>query len=226
MTRNAALLVATLGLVGCAEAGPLEQSREYPDQARIVCDEDGTTLETPTVMARADGIHLLVINKTSFDPGFTFLFDHQGGGRNTNPGGLTRLVETIPPGQARVGCWVGQSPGELGEPDVQSLAVIDPDGQFTAMELECLSGQVVSGSLGAPGADETSDRAALVEAARRAWAAKLADGDVVGIAGYPESPNETYVRVVRDGRVIARADYLGGSGRWGDNGYSACADEF
>jgi hypothetical protein len=47
----------------------------------------------------------------------------------------------------------------------------------------------------------------LAEIFRRGLSGSLSTGDVVKVAGYPESRDESTVRVVRDGKVVATAHY-------------------
>ena len=219
----AAFAVASVSLVACGERdASTDPAEAAPRTARIVCDDDGTTLETPVVAARPDGVHIDVENHSSSDASFTFQYEGGGGGRSTKPNGVRRYVETFPPGRVSVGCLIFRSPSDVGEPDMKALTVTDPHGHFTSMKLDCV--EAVHGSGGAPGAYSTDDRKELIEAVRDAWREDLRPGDVVEIGGYPRSPNGTYVRVVRDGRVVASATYLWDGGTWGDNGYSACSD--
>lgn len=73
----------------------------------------------------------------------------------------------------------------------------------------------------APGA--RGEKGDPVDITRRRFSEEIEEGDVVEVAGYPESRGERTVRVVREGRVVAVVEYFRESGGWLGSGYSACA---
>jgi hypothetical protein len=67
-----------------------------------------------------------------------------------------------------------------------------------------------------------------VDMTRRRFSDDIKEGDAVEVAGYPEiSPSQIvgdsrYIRVVRDGKVVARSQYFRAGGGWLEGEYSAC----
>lgn len=219
----AGLLIAALA-VGCGRRtlpsgdGPVIDA---PDIARVVCADNGTRLETPVVEVQADGIHIRVRNEASVR--LSFAVGDIGGGNAEG-----EQVWPIPPGAARVGCWKDTA----DDPDWVSLEVVDPQRVWVSPELECQSETAVSGE-GDYGTPPKGDPRDPVELAREFFeniAGPLGPDDVVEPAGYPEAEIRQ-VRLARDRRVVAVADYADasfaggqpGSG-WISEGYQACGD--
>jgi hypothetical protein len=222
MIRPVAVLVLVLaaGCGGLRGQPPLSEPESAPEVARVDCVEAGTRLETPTVEAQADGVHIRVRNEAGRRVSFSV--DEIGG---DNPEG--EQVWPIPPGLARVGCWKeGQE-----DPDWVALPVIDPRGLWVSPELECLTGGVAGSSGGSYGSPPKGDPRDPVEIGRDFFetiAGPLGPDDVVERAGYPNTEIRQ-VRLVRDGLVVAVAEYVDaswaggepGSG-WIEQGYEAC----
>ncbi len=74
---------ATVGLAAVVSAcghvaGPGTEPRaRLPDAATVICDEEGTRVETPAVRPKPNGVLLVVDNRTSEDLGISY---RQGSG--------------------------------------------------------------------------------------------------------------------------------------------------
>jgi hypothetical protein len=225
-SASLALAVASLAACGRVSGGPPNPS-DVPNVARVVCEEDGTGLRTPTVRPQPDGVHILIEDHSGQD--MTFAIDGVGGDDASG-----EQVWPIPPGRAGVACW---GPDE-DKPNYVPLEVVDPEGLYAPAELDCGaavggSGSGVASSGGLYGEPPKGDPRDPVVIAREFFEeafGPLGPEDRVQPAGYPEAEIRQ-VRLVRDDRTVAVADYADasfaggekGSG-WISEGYSACED--
>jgi hypothetical protein len=123
----------------------------------------------------------------------------------------------------------GNAPSDSTQQTTTSLGVSSERPTTTAEEtvlhgLECPSGMAVSGYIdyvmGAKGKKGTP-----VEVARREFSKKIEEGDTVEIAERSRGQNaKASVRVIREGRVVARIEYRRVGGGWLQDYYEACTD--
>jgi hypothetical protein len=217
------MVVPLLGfaLASCADdaAPPPAEEPTAADIGRVVCDAEGTHVETPSVRAQADGVHLVVVNRLGFDTGFSMGFAGGGGGGENAPQGESSHLVLAPPGELGIGCSLDPAGG--GEVEHRILRVVDPDGWYRPAELDCESwsqgfSDYGMDAVGRPGEPE--------EVARERFDSDfgLIEGDVVERAGYPDSETPI-VRLVRDGRVLATISYRrAGDGGWLEDTMSKC----
>ncbi|MGH2556623.1 MAG: hypothetical protein ACRDHO_13020 [Actinomycetota bacterium] len=198
-----------------------------PDVARVVCDDDGTHVLTSEVRPKRDGVHFQINNRT--EERMSIRTGHTGGGFGTGAEpGLSELKGPgpsggwpVPPGSVTVRCFRlledhGDKSGQV------PFEVIDEEGIYVPAELDCRGGDAVTGSglivEGARG--ETGDPVELT----RAHFDGRQNGDVVERAGYPDQSGAV-VRVARDGRTIATAEWIDdGHGGWLLSTSSRCQD--
>jgi hypothetical protein len=233
MKRTAAALVPLpLAMLACGRVtgGPPSGEADAPDVARLVCEADGTHVLTPTVRPQPDGVHIVVQDHSGKEA--SLAIDGIGGGNASG-----EQVWPIPPGTARIGCW-GL---EEAEPDYRQIDVVDAEGLYVSPALDCQAKVLGSGSGGGVSASSGGSYARApkgdprepVEIARDFFEdafGPIGPEDRVERAGYPEAEIRQ-VRLVRDGRTIAVADYADasfaggeeGSG-WISEGYQACSD--
>lgn len=211
-------LALALGLSACGAAeerdpaaAPTGESEPValPDVARVLCEEDGTRLETPSVKPQGDGIHVEVVNNVNGERSFSVeTADGSGGmGLGAPPGTSTQIVD-LGPGSLTVSCTDPAVEVEGGEP----LEVVDEDGIWVPTTLGCPDqfSQVLDYMEGAKG--ETSDP---IEAARKAVEPYgLEADDVFERAGYPDAETAR-VRLVRNSENLAVIDLMDdGTGKW------------
>lgn len=193
--------------------------------ARIVCADDGTRVLTPEVEAQPDGVHFVIHNRMKADTGYSIQLPNGGGMGDNAPAGKSEHIEPLPPGTIQIGCDRLLPNSDLEEPGYKLLQVVDKDGIYRSIELECPGGEAVgsSGPLQGPDSEVGSDEPP-VEQAKDFFSKQLQPGDTVELAGYPKTQGQKTVRVVRDGSVIATVEYWRESGNgWYNNGYNACA---
>lgn len=220
------LCVLLLALAACRGLGQGADSHgPLPDVARVVCDEEGTRVLTPEVRPQPDGVHVVLDNRTGQDLALSFDSGYWDGGDNANMGS-TEYVWLAPPGPVDLACF-----GKREEPNLQagaSFQVIDPDGLWVSPSLECEPGaHVVSTEGGSYASPPPGDPRDPVEIAKEERFAPFGPGEVEA-AGYPEAEHRL-VRLIRDGRTVAVAEYVDasfaggepGSG-WVESGYEAC----
>ena len=209
-------LVAVLGLSACGageDTDPVAATGEreptaLPDVARVVCDEDGARVETPSVKPQTDGIHFEIVNNVGSESAIAVSTAGGGGvGFGAAPGTSTQVVD-IEPGALTVTCSDPEAEPVGGEP----LEVVDEDGVWVSTRMSCPDrfSQVVDYAPDARG--ETSDP---LEAARKAVEGYgLEPDDVFQHAGYPET-EVARVRLVRGGEPLAVVDLIDDStGKW------------
>ena len=163
----------------------------------------------PRVKARPDGVHFVIDNRFGGEAGYSFEFPEGGGGGDGAPRGESEHVGNFPPGEVRLGCE--EPPVDGIGIDHANLEVVDPEGFYKPVELECKGGMAVGG--GPQYAQAVKGKKDdLVRMVRRGLSDRLREGDVVEVAGYPKSRERRIVRVVRDGRVVATVAFMAGSG--------------
>lgn len=189
--------------------------------ASIVCGPDGTRVTTPRVRAHPDGVHFVVDNRFKKGASYSFEYPEGGGGGESVPHGESAHVGDFPPGKVRIGCE--KPPVDGTGQDYEKLEVVDPDGVYKPVELECKGGMAVSG-MAEYASGVKGKKGDPVEIARREFSRHIRDGDQVELAGYPESRKYRTVRVVRGGRVIAKVVYFREGKGWLQDHYEACAN--
>jgi len=214
------LVVALLGLTACGAGDDAEsgggggaESTEpeptaLPEVARLVCDENGVRVETPSIKPQADGVHFEVVNETDGERSLA-IESAQGTGVGMGvPAGDSTQILDVEPGDVTVSCSDPSVEPGAGE----SLEVVDEDGVWVSTRLECEEqfSQVVDYIQGATG--ETTDP---LQAARKAVEGfQLEADDTFERAGYPETETAR-VRMLRDGEPIAVVDLIDdGTGKW------------
>lgn len=204
------------------EPKPAADRQGAPDIARVVCDADGTRILTPKVAAQRDGLHLVIDNRLEGDYGFSVETpEGGGGGDNASKGESRHVFDSIPPGEARIGCY--ESRKDM-EPDYATVEILKSDSGYRSVNLECRGGAAVMGEGGllAPGAK--GEKGEPVELARRALKDRLREDDTLELADYPESVSSRSVRVVREGRVITAVSYRKEATGWFENSTTNCAN--
>jgi hypothetical protein len=205
-------LVSAFALAACGSGTPSAPEDEpdplLPDLARVICEPDGTRVETPSVKPQRDGLHIEVVNETGAHRTLSLLTADGGGmGTGTPPGTSTQIV-ALGPGTLSVACTDPAVEPEGGE----TLEVVDEDGIWVSDRLDCPE-QFSSVADYVPGArGETSDP---LEAARKAVEGYGLDpGDVFEPAGYPDAET-VRVRLVRGGEPVAVVTLVDdGTGKW------------
>ena len=221
----AVVLLGGCGAMGSERTGDSAGDRKtagagVPETARIVCGPEGTRVLTPRVEARPDGVHFEVQNRLGADTGFSALGQEGGAGGDSPKGEKSEHVGDVSPGRARAGCEEPPYDG-MGKVHYAAFRVVDPEGLYKSVELECQGGMAVGGGAQyAPGARGV--KGDLVEQARSQFSEEIREDDVVELAGYPKLRDHRVVRVVRDGRVIATVHFLGEPGDWLQDRYEAC----
>ncbi|HEX6710137.1 MAG TPA: hypothetical protein VF068_07370 [Rubrobacter sp.] len=185
--------------------------------ARVVCGPGGMRVLTPRVEARPDGVHFVIDNRFDADAGYSVDYPEGGGEGFSVPRGESEHVGDFPPGKVRIGCE--KPPVDGTHIDYATLEVVDP--VYKPVELECEGGMAVSG--GPQYAPEIKGKGGdLDKITRRSFSNQIKDGDTVEFAGYTESRDYRTVRVVRDGRVIAKVVYFREGEGWLQDHYEAC----
>lgn len=208
-------LAAAVGLSACGagqDAQPIAPTGEpepaaLPDIARVVCEPDGTRVETPSVKPQPDGVHVEIVNEAGSERAFSLESASTGLGIGAPPGTSTEILD-LGPGALTVACTDPALEPEGGE----ALEIVDEDGIWVSTQLSCQEqfAQVADYAPGARG--ETSDP---LEAARKAIEGYgLEPDDVFERAGYPET-EVAKVRLVRAGEPLGVVDLIDdGTGKW------------
>jgi hypothetical protein len=197
------------------ETGPTPTTGSSPIVPLVAlevgCGGTGIQIPTPVVRASADGVHIHVVN-TSGAP-LDFGIENASGlaiAGDEVPGASGAYVYTI--GTGTYGFTCGQAR--------TTFAVVDPDGLYAPLDLSCDS-QTKGTTDYAAGA--TGPHGSPVDIAGRELRGLLPT-DVVESAGYPQASGPHFVRVVRDGRVIAVLGFEDdGHGGWLSGGLQTCA---
>jgi hypothetical protein len=207
-----ACLVAIVGATGCGGDGEL--AAESPaDVGRIDCSSTGLRV-TPAVLARIDGVHVLV---HASDQVYVTLEDSRGNGfaPARSPGGAANTLP-LAPGGVKVRCHATDGSGSI----FAGFTVEDPEELWASPELECTADAV---KVYSDWTAETRGAAAPpVELTREHFADVLRPDDSVEAATYPESQTAV-VRVIRDDRVVAAAEYRPAPGGWLRQSVEHCA---
>ena len=235
-------------------AVPALDRREVAMVARIVCEPSGEArVVTPRVAARPGGVHFVIDNRIGADTEYGYSESSGSSvpttlGSGRAPAGESEHVKGFPPGEVQIVCYepsardYGRSAGNeqsYAEPDHGILEVVDPENVFRSAGLVCAEGETgtafVYGAGGEGGEEEyTAEPTITVQSndpvaiARHTLAHRLRPGDLVELAGYPESRDPDgpkVVRVVRDDRVVAAIEYLRDSGGdWTESSNKFCEE--
>ena len=206
---------------GGADSGP--KTEEPADAARVVCGNDGVRVLTPRVESGPDGVHLEIDNR--LDGSTDLSVSHPGGGMGWSvPTGRSERVANVPPGKVKIDCYgLSWREDRLLAMEIATVQVLSGDSGYKSTKLDCPRGK--SGKIKPFTKEETQEQQGTpVEIFRRSNVDSLKEGDTVEIAGNTRSPHEKTVRVVRDGRVIAKAHYLEFSTGWMEATDESCAE--
>jgi hypothetical protein len=217
-------LAAALCLPACRsgqDAGPAgpTQGREADtalrEVARVVCEPNGTRLETPSVRSRPDGVHFEIVNETGRDRSFSVL-DGQGGGVGENaPIGTSTKVVALGPGTLMVTCSDPLADVEQGS----SLEVVDEDGVWVSMKLDCATTFSATIDYVRQGQGDPDPLAADEKGLEN----YMQPGDVVEPAGYSDAANPVF-RLVLSDEVLGVVDLMDdGAGGWLPSTVSGCS---
>lgn len=167
-----------------------------PGLAEIVCRRDGSTeLLTPSVDARADGVHVRVENQSGEDVSMNGL----GGDFRQ---GVSEAALSVPPGRVEVACWPYSRHGGP-EPSTTPLEVTDSQSHWVRFELECPQDDLIGSSISDYAGGSTGKKGDPVDIVRQAVKG-LASSDVLERARYPEQANPV-VRIIREGDMVGVA---------------------
>lgn len=217
-------LAATLGLSACGSEEASEPTGStggsgpdagLPDVARVVCEPNGTRLQTPAVKPRGDGVHIEVVNETGSDRSFSVLDGRGGGvGENAATGTSTKVV-ALGPGPLTVTCSDPLADVEQGS----RLEVVDEDGVWVSTRLAC--GTSFSATIDyvrqAQGDPEP------LTAAEKGFENYMQPGDVVEPAGYPDAAAPVF-RLVRSDEILGVVDLVDdGAGGWLPSAVTGCS---
>jgi len=172
---------------------------------------DGTLTRvfTPKVEAQPDGVHYTIDNRLGVDSSYTVEYPSGGGIGDDLPKGESRHIEPFAPGMpVKISCDPPTYEGEK-DPEFASFEILEGDSGYRSRAPQCSGGGQVYG-LPAQGGNL---KGAPVELAKRHFKSKIEEGDVVETAGYPKLAYsqihgyQRYVRVARDGNVVAVIHY-------------------
>jgi hypothetical protein len=192
------MLGIVLALSACADpADPISDGGSAI--LEVWCDGDSTEILTPTVQARADGVHVVIHNES--DEPLSIAWG--GGGDGADPGRST-LVLPIEPGDAEFRCQRSSEDAGIDR-GWESLRVLEPPG-WVPTDLGCTEGGVTANfdygvdARGVP--DPKSD------------ASDQADGAEVVVAGYVTDEQRTYVALDGDDPMMALTYFAHGKDGW------------
>lgn len=201
-----------------ASPSPAAVPTAAPDLAQVVCGTDPvTSLSTPVVRPRADGVHVRTTNPT----GDTRSIQVEDIGGDNAVAGVSESIWQVAPGTVRVRCFDTLLDNGLDVGWV-SLTIVDPEGVFQPTTLDCVGDRV----------REDIDYAANAEGRMgdpveltKALVTTVRPSDKVESAGYPAAETRL-VRVIRDGRAIAIAEWTPAQGGgWSRTGATVCAGD-
>jgi hypothetical protein len=225
-----ALALALLGTAlaaGCgqgasqpAPTAPAAEAVPLPDVAKIECEVNGAQIVTERVRPQRDGLHLEIRNHTGTELAFSVEDSATGGQGASAPPGSVEYVWPLAPGKLFVKCTDDQA--DPSEVEGTPLEVVDEEGIWVSTSLgdSCTEASMSTADYGVGAKGEKGDP---VDIARRLFEKKgLEPGDVVEPAGYPEG-DETIVRVVRSGDVVATMSFLSDdAGGWLSENTNVC----
>jgi len=187
-----------------------------PDVAEVACDGKTTQVLTPEVAAQSDGVHIHVTNTSPQDLSLEF---RDFGGDNA-PVGNSEVVWPFPPGTVELRCMDPYLDNGVPAGYV-TLGVVDQNGIYHPLALECVGGAVGGFPSYAEGARGwEGDPVDIV----REHGIGLLPSDDVSYAGYPKQ-QQPQVRVVREGAVVGVFEFFDdGHGGWLMSSYQACGD--
>ena len=180
----------------CADPGSTPTAVGASDTLEVECDGETTEILTPTVRARADGVHAVVRNTS----GYELLMQSDAFGDGVQPGETT-LRLSILPGRSRFRCLVLSDDLDPGvEGGWASFEILPPDGWISPL-VDCPGvsyqghGDFVAGARGV--ADPLGD------ASRRFQE----EGDRVVEAGYTPQEERTFL-LLRGGEAVEGLVYV------------------
>ena len=209
-------LLSLLGVVAlaCGRDASVEPAptRSYPDVAQVRCGPDGSTkVETPTVQARPDGVHVDVLVPPDSELAFIVW---ESGGRNAEDG---PFVFPVPPGRMHVACLDPYEDDAGDDSLYRSIEVVDMNAVYVDATMRCkytgVGGEHPGPSLGSDPVEAT-----------RGFLHGLVPTDEIERVGYVARPSDARVAVRREGEVVAILTLEPVDGGWGWIGFTSCPE--
>jgi hypothetical protein len=196
----------------CADPVTTPPAADPSDTFSVRCDGMTTEILTPTVQARADGVHLVLENTSDHE----LLMQTEAQGEGVQPG-ETAMRLLIPPGSSRFRCLEMSDDLDPGiEGGWAAFRVLPPDG-WVSPTLDCpiqYSGTV----------DYIRDAHGVADPLADAPRHFREEGDRVVQAGYA-TPDERTCVLLRDEEPIAGLVYISdGYGGWLQSESFGCSD--
>jgi hypothetical protein len=192
-------VVATAALAGC---GAQEELTPQSGEAALVIECDGRTTKalTPTGVAGAEGLTVVVRNSTNRQLGVSGSEEGgSGAGFGAGPG-ETRRIYPFRPGPLQIACFDERRDDPSEVPRVNVRVEAEPDAWKTD-RLRCTSGgrSALNMDYGADAEGEPEP----ARAAREALERDLRDGDRLERVGYLGRPRDRTYALVHEGRNVA-----------------------
>jgi hypothetical protein len=187
-----AVFLLAAGMPGCGST---------PDVLRVTCDADGTHVLTPTVAARADGVHIEIPESGDYDAVEIWGGDGNPVDRTFFTTGHTfdqSFRRPLALGRWSLACFSGpESDPGIRAPNggADTVEIIDPSGFFVSYGLSCGPGDRTGFPV------PILAHATSVEGLIRSQLRGVLNSDVIEPAGYPASGGNDW-RVARNGDVI------------------------
>ncbi len=163
----------------------------------ITCDGTAATLNASTVRALPGGVQ---VRSIAID-GAPAVVDVSAGTHGTIASIRGAAALVLAPGSYTVTCFDPWAEERHPVP----FDVSDPDALWMTSEVSCTGGSGTAGSADAPPAPPAAAMAFL------RTTVQLQPGEIMEPAGYPKAPSG-WIRLVRDGQVVASWQVLQGSG--------------
>jgi hypothetical protein len=216
----ALLLAATTG--GCVQeqansaVSPTRSASAAPGSAVVRCTSEGTAVETPVAQrANGGGVAVEVRNATGQEMVFNYNIDDGagGGGEERVAPGVTALVVPFALRVLGVACLTPEEDADILDfaIDFEPIAVVPARRE----RLACGSGAYESGSTPMEGATSAAFVARSRSFLARAGALEVGDRFTV--------PDASVVEVRRDGRLVARFEFIELDGPHRNVAYALCA---
>lgn len=210
--KKALLVLVCFALTACGSPStdrpgtPSPQAANPVPEVTMTCDGETTKLDSTVVEAKADGVHVTIVNASGMDLSYTVSLRSGGGFGAGAPRMEKTLVLSLPPGDLAIGC----DPRSEGDPSagLPTLRVIDPEGYYLPKELECTS-ETASGSSIDYAEDATGDKRNPIEIVAERFEDELAPEDEVVRAGYPDEGGDPTIAIRREGRTVVAVHLFG-----------------
>jgi hypothetical protein len=181
---------------------PSRAAAQLPETVEVRCMPTGIEIPVASVRPQRDGLHVRVYNNLPTPVEVRVVNERVWTGRQSFPTGVGSMVQPVPPGSIRIGCF------GAGVEDSNTVELVDVHSYYQKPELVCSSEDEAIQITDLRGAEPTRSMSTTARKVVASQGLEVKDLDFGPLQGYPsqrftDPTDDPMVQVSRDGDTVA-----------------------